>query len=374
MATDRHKYRLGLFILAGLALLGGVLFALGGNELFQSKVKAVAFFDESVQGLDAGSPVKLRGVPIGKVTAIHLREVDNYIEVNMVLYLESSGLRTFAEVKRRIGQEIAKGAVCQLEYAGITGMKYIEIDYAPDIPRTPNPAPGSLPADVLHLPASKSALSSLSANVMNTLSRLAQIDLEGIATNLSETLAAAGQMLRSEETRGTLRHLNAVSGKLDVLVTDLQVQFTDLQLAPTLQTYREAANQLQHLVLTAQTQLDQVQAVQLATDARSGVAELRTTIEQVQTTLKSYEKLADATQQQVTAAQVPATAAEARAFLRQATQATRSLGDLQRDVRLALVHVADTLAMLEEWARALDSDPAALLRGKAPATPQEKTP
>ena len=37
----------------------------------------------------------------------------------------------------------------------------------------PEPAPGALPPGVIYLPASKSALSSLSANVMNTLARLA---------------------------------------------------------------------------------------------------------------------------------------------------------------------------------------------------------
>jgi phospholipid/cholesterol/gamma-HCH transport system substrate-binding protein/paraquat-inducible protein B len=374
MATDRHKYRLGLFILAGLALLGGVLFALGGNELFQPKFKAMTLFDESVQGLDAGSPVKLRGVAIGKVTDIHLRQEDNYIEVNMVLYLASSGLRTFDEVRQRMNQEIAKGAVCQLEYAGITGMKYIEIDYAPDIPRTPEPAPGTLPAGVLYLPASKSALSSLSANVMNTLARLAQIDIEGIAANLSDSLAAASEVLRSEETRGTLTRLHAASGRLDTLLGDVQRQVGEQQLADTLRTYRTTADEIRALLQTTQAEVQQLHLPQLTEEARNAVAETRAAVRQLQTTLETYQTLAATAQEQVTAAQVPETAAEARAFLQQATATTRSLTDLQRDVRLALARAADTLATLDEWARALDADPAALLRGKAPAPDKEKQP
>ena len=51
-------------------LLGVLLVMLGGGSLFQKPIIVETVFDESVQGLDVGSPVKLRGVIIGEVRSI----------------------------------------------------------------------------------------------------------------------------------------------------------------------------------------------------------------------------------------------------------------------------------------------------------------
>ncbi len=65
-------------------MFGGILLAvvgalvIGGGSLFQKPIVVETVFDESVQGLDVGSPVKLRGVKIGTVSYIGLVG-DNYV-------------------------------------------------------------------------------------------------------------------------------------------------------------------------------------------------------------------------------------------------------------------------------------------------------
>jgi ABC-type transporter Mla subunit MlaD len=44
--------------------------AFGGGRYFETKDKAVLFFQGSLAGLDVGSPVNLRGVRVGSVTGI----------------------------------------------------------------------------------------------------------------------------------------------------------------------------------------------------------------------------------------------------------------------------------------------------------------
>jgi len=48
--------------------------ALDHVHLFESRTTFISYFDESVNGLDVGAPVKFKGVPIGEVTDVKLRQ------------------------------------------------------------------------------------------------------------------------------------------------------------------------------------------------------------------------------------------------------------------------------------------------------------
>ena len=67
MSPEGRYYRVGIFVFAGLALIVGAVLFLGGQTLFDDPVVIETYFDESVQGLEVGSPVKLRGVRLGEV-------------------------------------------------------------------------------------------------------------------------------------------------------------------------------------------------------------------------------------------------------------------------------------------------------------------
>src|ERR1700741_3911472 len=69
--TEENRYRrLGVFVFAALVLLFGILFLLGGRSLFQPTYTFETYFNDSVAGLEVGSPVRYRGVPLGQVTEI----------------------------------------------------------------------------------------------------------------------------------------------------------------------------------------------------------------------------------------------------------------------------------------------------------------
>ena len=62
----------GAFVLGALALVVVGILAFGTGELFAKKYEFVLYFDSSVNGLNIGAPVKVRGVEIGTVTNILL--------------------------------------------------------------------------------------------------------------------------------------------------------------------------------------------------------------------------------------------------------------------------------------------------------------
>ena len=65
MASSTGHWKLGLFVLLGLFVAFGAVVWLGAAEIDKDVARYVTYFDESVQGLDVGSPVKFRGVRIG---------------------------------------------------------------------------------------------------------------------------------------------------------------------------------------------------------------------------------------------------------------------------------------------------------------------
>ena len=65
MSTRANYFKIGLFTLAALALLVGAIIAWGAGAFAADRAIVETYMDESVQGLDMGSPVKFRGVNVG---------------------------------------------------------------------------------------------------------------------------------------------------------------------------------------------------------------------------------------------------------------------------------------------------------------------
>lgn len=103
----------GLFVLASIALM--FVFVLWMIKPADEEVMAPyhIYFTESVSGLNIDSPVKFRGVPVGKVKKMRINPVNiEEIEV-LVMVQEDTPIKT--------------DTVAQLKAQGITGLSYIDL-------------------------------------------------------------------------------------------------------------------------------------------------------------------------------------------------------------------------------------------------------
>lgn len=113
--------RLGMFV--ALALIAGfiVLEMVGGTEIFKRGYRVHALFD-SVQELTEGSPVKMAGVPIGRVEKIRL--TNDSVRVTMKLN------------PRAVVKTDSKATV---KFTGLMGQNFVAIDFgSPTAPRVEN--------------------------------------------------------------------------------------------------------------------------------------------------------------------------------------------------------------------------------------------
>ena len=133
---------IGAFVVGALVLAFASVLLFGSGDMFEDKSYAYMFFDEPVDGLSIGSPVKLHGVQIGAVVDVHLEwipEKDAFQVPVLVEFHRSVGERAakLTDEERLAARQrlIDKGMRAALKTESfITGKLAITIEYYPDEP------------------------------------------------------------------------------------------------------------------------------------------------------------------------------------------------------------------------------------------------
>jgi phospholipid/cholesterol/gamma-HCH transport system substrate-binding protein len=186
LASKTNHWKLGLFVVVALAIALATVIALGLRRLNRDAYPLVTYFDESVQGLDNGSPVKFRGVTLGNVQSISVAPDHLHVEVWMRLYKDEMARMGFGNVTTRDSSFRP-----QLAAAGITGVKFVQFDnFPPD--RYPEPLLDFTPPAEYYAPSVQSTLKSLEEVANEVLAKLPRI-----ADELGDTLFEAKKSLRS---------------------------------------------------------------------------------------------------------------------------------------------------------------------------------
>ena len=81
VVSAANRWKLGVFVVLGMGLGFITLLWLGTAGFGERDFRIVSYFNESVQGLDVGSSVKFRGVPIGRVAKIRIAPDGRHVEV-----------------------------------------------------------------------------------------------------------------------------------------------------------------------------------------------------------------------------------------------------------------------------------------------------
>jgi phospholipid/cholesterol/gamma-HCH transport system substrate-binding protein len=223
MAVGINHWKLGLFVIVGVGLALLVVIVLGARRWNDQTVTYLSFFDESVQGLEVGSPVKFRGVTIGRVAAIDVALDHRHVQVTNELFVEQLGRLDLRFAHGAAGATALAGLRMQLAQAGITGVKFMLLDYFDGQADPPLVLPFKTPPNTI--PSTPSTMKNLEDSVvrtanqfpdiatalLGTVSRLnvlmADVDREQLPAGAAATLAEGKATLR--ELRAQIQALNA---------------------------------------------------------------------------------------------------------------------------------------------------------------------
>jgi paraquat-inducible protein B len=138
MPAEKSYARLGLFIVVTLAVV--LVTAVFFIQQLKSRaaIGMVTYTTENVFGLDVSSPVRLRGVPVGRVTGIRVNPNGTMVEIDFDMYIDR--LNTIGLDVKRLRKITDIGGVfphlrSQLMGNPMTGEAYLLLDQ----PRNPPP-------------------------------------------------------------------------------------------------------------------------------------------------------------------------------------------------------------------------------------------
>jgi paraquat-inducible protein B len=216
MAVGTNHWKLGLFVIVGVGLALATLVVLGARRWNDQTVSYLCFFDESVQGLEVGSPVKFRGVSIGRVSAIDVAPDHRHVQVTNELFVEQLGRLDLRFSHGMAGPSAASGLRMQLVQAGITGVKFMLLDYFDGQAHPPLILPFKTPPNTIH--STPSTMKNLEDSVVRTANQMPDIAgaLLGTVTRFNQLMAdvdrqelPANAALTMAEGKITLHELRA---------------------------------------------------------------------------------------------------------------------------------------------------------------------
>ncbi len=219
MEDGKRYYRLGLFVLVTVLIVAAVLFILGGRSLFQPKLTFETYFQQSVAGLELGAPVKFRGVPLGQVSEIltssALYERDVPVDRRKT-YIVVRATITYdpdltKEMKQDVAAFVARGIRTQTQLAGITGQQYLSLDFFD--PAQYPPLPFDWKPKYQYIPSAPSLTAEIVANAQKFLANLNEADIKDIGQNLNKLIVTANTQLDRLD-------LDRLSADADVVLND----------------------------------------------------------------------------------------------------------------------------------------------------------
>ncbi|MCF8127716.1 MAG: MlaD family protein [Deltaproteobacteria bacterium] len=235
MASKKAKFTVGLFVAGGLCISVLAIVWLGMARYFEKGKFYVTYFNESVQGLKKDSPVKYRGVSIGRVESIGVAPDSKLIQV--ILKIES-------------GQKLDHSIVAQLKNVGITGSMLVELDRKKKGEKEQSPVL-SFPSEYPIVASKPSEINRLLSGLDDVLKHFQSIDLKGISDKLKLTLDNANLMMADADIKG-------ISTKLQSSLTRAEHILKNRKWESILASVDHAAKSLDELMAKAGSSLAQV--------------------------------------------------------------------------------------------------------------------
>ncbi len=247
MSKKPNPTSIGLFIVTGVSLgVAGVLL-FSSSKLFTSTSDCVLYFNESLNGLNEGAPVKYRGVTIGSVKRVMVRfnQATNDYAMPVIIQLEEKliqerlGEPTKMFLAKALEDRIRLGLRASLQSESlVTGVLYVEI--------RPNP---NAPPPVFHqLVERYPEIPTEQTQIQQLFNNLASLDFKGIGTNLNALLTKLDTVLGGLRMAEINQGITNVILSAQRLVSSPEITNDLVALRTTLDEYRLLGEKLNRRV------------------------------------------------------------------------------------------------------------------------------
>jgi hypothetical protein len=197
MSIKTHHFRIGLFVLTGALLLIGALFALGLKAYFGNRDVFETYVTGKVENLSVGALVTLRGVTIGKVSAIEFvgTTYPEYKEQYVLIRFEiPKGTVWSAEknIQQMLDTEVAGGLRARVQGQGFLGANILALEYVD--PRIYPVEPIPWTPKHYYVPSAPNQFNRVMASLEKTLRHAQDLDLADFLERANKVIESANRL------------------------------------------------------------------------------------------------------------------------------------------------------------------------------------
>jgi paraquat-inducible protein B len=222
---------IGAFVIGAVALIVIAILVFGSGRLFRQTRDFVLYFDNSVNGLRIGAPVKVKGVEIGSVKDIRLQlekggevnKIPVIIEIDLEKLTSRGATSVVAENREALNKAIVdRGLRAQLEMESlVTGLLYVALDF---FPGSPINLVQRTNGDYKYpeVPTLPTTLEQAKDAVTRILNKLEEIDFKALIASLESTADGIKRTVNSPDLESTIRSLKQTMPKVDEAVVNIR--------------------------------------------------------------------------------------------------------------------------------------------------------
>jgi paraquat-inducible protein B len=221
------------------------------DDAAEVRVSYRLFFPSAPRGVDVGTPVELRGRPIGQVSAVELEYDPGVGSIRIPVTIEvaphrinvggtplGSPLPNPAEATNQLFADlVGKGLRAQLASANLlTGQRVIELDFIPDAPPVQFVSTEPYP----ELPTIEgSSIEQITSSTNKLMDKLAALPLDQLVEQIRSMIGHADILVGNPDMKRSIHNLD-----LTLANTERLTRVTNAQVGPLLQRLDAAADQL----------------------------------------------------------------------------------------------------------------------------------
>jgi len=330
MSNKANPTIIGAFVIGAVVLIAVAFALFGGAQIFATKNRYVALFDEPTNGLRVGANVLLNGVRIGYVSDIDLLidavNFDTDTQVTMEILPEDIMTRSGGSLVEFgpaldhdvLIDEAGLRATLAIE-SFVTGQLHVELQLRPETVAEMRSTDAPYP----EIPTITSNTQELLNKVQSWFADIREnVDFGAISDELQQMLVGINELVGSEDLRGSLSGFNQLINDEDTQQLAASWQLTLTELRSTLANAND-------VIQNAGEDVDAV------------LADLRPVLSNLNATLSEAEQTLSAAREQLSGES------------EQAYELAATLDELQR--------AASTVRQFFDY---LERNPEALLRGK----------
>jgi len=347
MATQTNRWKLGLFVSAGFAAAIGCVVWLGTREGHET-ITGYCFFDQSVDGLEIGSPFKYRGIPVGTISDIRaapeLDWVKVELEINRDAVVELGFMGPDGKISTELEREVEGRAVrAQIQSSLLTGAAYIAADlYDVEVHGIPD-YPFEVPEFTVHTVPSRSII--------------LRKKLEDVFEAIPPAATAAEEMFREIKQAVKDLRMKELSAKAEKMIDEIEGAVADLDMEARKKELSDALLEAKNTLQHATELIDRFK------DPEGPVDRFLASL------IKEVEDM-----------DLKLTAEKARTALDKIAGAVEPVGPAAADVELffadlrkELPYIRRALQSVERLVNMLEKDPGSVIHGRSPVeSPQAR--